>query len=77
MAWLIPLLNAIVAVPKIGEMFERWIGFISAWYVGRQQGETLRLIVDAAALGARAKTQDDRVKVADAWQKALTRSRVS
>ncbi len=71
----IAFLNAIIAVPKIGALVMDFIGALTSWYVQKQTRETQGLIADAAALGARAQTQEDRYVCAEAWQKALSRSR--
>lgn len=75
MAWVIPLLNAIAAIPKIAGYVERFAAAVVDWYIDRQQTETLKLISDAAALSARAKTREDRLKAAEKWKEALSRER--
>lgn len=47
------------------------------WYVNQSSQATLAEISDAAALAARATTDAERYAAADAWQKALSRPRVS
>ncbi len=75
---LIPaLLDALVAIPKIGAMVTSACGAIASWWVQRQTQATLADIANAAALTARAQTDADRYAAADAWQKALQNSRVS
>lgn len=75
---LIPaLLDALVAIPKIGDMVTSVVSSIVLWWAGKQKLETLSLIADAAALSARAKTDPDRYAAAAAWQKALSRPKVT
>lgn len=76
MAWVIPLLNAIAAIPKIAGYVERFAAAVVSWYVERQTRESLKQIADAAALGARAKTREERLNAAEAWRKALARDRI-
>lgn len=71
-AFIVLLLNGLVAIPKIVGYVESTVGAIVAWYVARQQANVLAAIADAAALGARAKTKEDRIAAAQAWQKALS-----
>jgi hypothetical protein len=77
MGWVIPLFNAVAAIPKIAGLVERFAAAVVEWYVSRQQRETLSLIADAAALTARAKTQKERLDAASAWARALGRDRYS
>lgn len=75
---LIPLaLNALIAIPKIGDMVMSAVNQVVQWWIQRQTNETLGQISDAAALGARAKTDADRYAVAAKWQEVLQRARVS
>lgn len=74
---LLAILNALVAIPKIAGYVEQAAAAITLWYVGRQQAQTLSQIADAAALAAKAETDADRYKAADAWASALKRPRVS
>lgn len=73
---LIPkLLEALIAIPKIGDMVSSVVDAIVSWWVARQTSETLDMIADAAALAARAETDADRYAAAAAWQKALSQPR--
>lgn len=76
-AFIYALLNALVAIPKIGDLVTSAVSGAVMWYVSRQNNETLSEIADAAAMAARATTDDERYKAAEAWQKALQRPRVS
>jgi hypothetical protein len=74
---ILAVLNAIAAIPAIAKYFEEAMAAIVGWYVARQQAETLGMIADAAALAARAVTDEDRYQAAKAWQDALARGRIS
>jgi len=50
---------------------------ITLWYCQRAQTQTLSAIADAAALAAHATTDEERYAAADAWQKALSRPRIT
>lgn len=71
------ILSALAAIPAILGYVETFAGAVVLWYVQRAQTETLSAISDAAALAARAKTDDDRYKAAAAWQAALSKPRVT
>lgn len=75
-SFLVLLLNALVAVPKLVGYVESAVSAVVGWYVARQRANVLAAIADAAALGARAKTKEDRIAAAQAWQKALNLPRV-
>lgn len=74
--WVIPLLNAIAAVPKIVGYVESFAAAVVSWYIGRQTTATLKAISDAAAFSARAKTQEERFNAAKLWRDALSRPRI-
>lgn len=76
-AWVIPLLNAIAAVPKIAEYVERFAAAVVEWWIGRQQEKTLKAIADAAAFSARATTKELRYEAAARWRDALSRPRIT
>ena len=71
------ILSALAAIPSIFGYVESFCQAVVQWYVARQNAETLGMISDAAALAARAETDEDRYKAADAWAAALKRPRVS
>lgn len=71
------ILNALIAIPKIAGYIEAFCSQLITWWIQRQTNQTLSLISDAAAMGARAKTDEERMAAAQAWQKALSRPRVS
>lgn len=73
---IIAILNALIAIPKIAGYVEDLAAAITQWYVARQTSQTLGMIADAAALAARAETDDDRYKAAQAWVDALSRDRI-
>jgi uncharacterized protein with von Willebrand factor type A (vWA) domain len=67
------LLAFIKAVPVI----DSWVRQFIALYIAGQSKETLSRISDAAAMGARALTDEERYKASEAWQKALSRPRIT
>ncbi|MBK9496890.1 MAG: hypothetical protein IPO08_20920 [Xanthomonadales bacterium] len=75
MAFVTSLLNALAAIPKIVGYVEQFAAAVTDWWIKRQTTETLAMIADAAALGARAKTQKDRLDATKAWARALGRDR--
>lgn len=77
MAFIPKLLEALVAIPKIAGLVEKYVGAVVLWYVSRQKSETLGLIADAAAYAARAQTREDRLNAAQKWQNALSRPRTT
>lgn len=76
LALLPKLLDALIAIPKIGDMVMGVVSSIVQWWLNKQTANTLGLIADAAAQGARAQTDQDRYKAAAAWQKALSQPRI-
>lgn len=74
---ILTVLNALIAIPQIAGYVESAIQGVIVWYVQRQGSETQQAIADAAALGARAQSDADRYAAAEAWQKALSRPRVT
>lgn len=77
MGWVVPLLNAIAAIPKIGEQLEKLVAKIVAWQMQRLTDAALSAIQDAAALQRRAKTKEDRYAVAQKWVDALSKPRAA
>ena len=77
MSTFIAILNALAAIPALLGFVESFAQAIVLWWVQRQTGQTLSLIADAAALAARASTDEERYASAEAWQKALSRPRVT
>ena len=76
MSWLPQLLEALISIPKIGDMVSAAIDSIVQWWAARQTAETMAKVSDAAAMAARAKTQEDRHAALDKWRDALSRPRV-
>jgi hypothetical protein len=72
----IAVLNALIAIPKIAGIVEQLCSAVSAWWISRQNEETYAKIIDAAALAARAKTQEERFIAADTWRAVLSRPRI-
>lgn len=71
------ILSALAAIPKILGYVESFAAAVTLWFVQRQNNATLAEIADAAAMAVRAETDEDRYKSAEAWQRALSRPRVS
>lgn len=67
------IIGAIRAVPIIDGWFQKLI----VAYIDGQTNETKCKIVDAAALAARAETDEERYEASKAWMVALSRPRVS
>ena len=74
---IVSILNALTAIPQILGYVEAFAAAVTGWYVQRQKAETLSKIADAAALAARAQTDQDRYAAAQAWQVALARPRIT
>lgn len=73
----IAILQALVALPKIGELVAGMIQQIVVWYLQKQQGDTLAAIADAAATAARATNEAERFAAAQKWVDALARGKIS
>lgn len=71
------ILSALAAIPAILGYIETFAGAVTLWYCQRATTQTLQNIADAAALGANAKTDADRIAVAQAWQSALSSGRIT
>ena len=67
--------SAIVGLIKAIPIVDGWMQQLVALYVTQQTAATLQGIVDAAAMAARAKTDEERYVAADAWRIALSKSR--
>lgn len=73
----IAILNGLAAIPSILGYVNSFASAIVAWYVQRQDNETLAAIADAAALSSRATDDATRYAAAAAWESALSRSRTT
>lgn len=71
------IIGGIVAFFRAIPIMDSWLQQLIAAYVTSCQQKTLSMIVDAAAMAARANTQEERYAAADAWRAALSRNRVS
>ncbi len=71
------LLNALVAIPQIASLVESFASAVTLWFCQRAQTQTLQAISDAAALAARAQSDEERYASAQAWQAALSRPRIT
>jgi hypothetical protein len=69
--------TALANIKSIAGYLDQFAGAVMLWYVQRQGTETLSQISDAAALSARAQSDQDRYAAAQAWQTALSRPRVT
>jgi len=76
MSFIVSLLNALVAIPKIAGYVEAFASWVATWYVNRLKQEQLTKIIDAASLAARAETQEERYVAAEAWRTALSAPRI-
>lgn len=76
MAFVVALLNALVAIPKIAAYVEMVIDGIVQWQIQRKKAETLAALSDAIALVARAKSQEERYAAAKKLQEAMAAGRV-
>jgi len=72
----ITILEALIALPKIGSLVSLAVEQIVTWYILKQNRDTYAAIADAAALAMRAKTDEDRFIAAESWRAVLTRARV-
>jgi hypothetical protein len=78
LAALIPaLLTALAAIPEAIALVEEIASAVTLWWMQRQSNETLAAISDAAALSAKAQSDEDRYQAAARWQSALSRPRVT
>lgn len=75
MTFVVSLLNALVAIPKIADLVMSIVETISNWYIAKADVETNKLILDAASLAVKAHNKEDRDKALDAWKIALSRTR--
>jgi len=76
-SFLVGLFTAIADVKVLAGYAMEFAGKIAIWYVQNVTSDTLAIIADAAAKGARAQTKEERFASTDEWQKALSRPRVS
>lgn len=77
MILVVAILNAIAALPPLVGYLDKFCQAVVGWWVGRQQAAVLRDIADAAALGARAKTDEERYLAAEKWKAALSKPRTT
>ena len=71
------ILSALIAIPKIGTLVSNAVSAVVLWYCQNATNQTLSAIADAAALAAKAQTDDERYAAAAAWSAALSRSRIT
>ena len=71
------ILSALAAIPSILGYVESFASAVTLWYCQRATNQTLSAIADAAALAAKASTDAERYAAAQAWQTALSTSRIT
>lgn len=76
-AVILSILNGLAAIPKIADYLNQAIQVILGWWISRQEKATLSAIADAAAMEARAETDEARYAAALQWQKAFAMGRPS
>lgn len=69
------IVGGLVAFVKAIPIIDGWFRLAMAAWMNGQTNETLTNIADAAALAARAKTDEDRYAAAAKWQAALSQPR--
>lgn len=67
------IFSCLKAIPIVDGWFQQFIVF----YINQQTQKTKADIADAAALGARATTDEERYESAKMWLAALSRPRIS
>jgi hypothetical protein len=70
------ILEALIALPKIGEQVEKALISLTAWYEAKTKAEASQAIGNAELAAKAAKTQADRLAAAQKWQEALAKKRV-
>lgn len=73
---LLAIFRAIAATKALADYAKAFAAEIVLWYVERERADALSKIADAAALAARAQTDEERYHAAQKWQEALNRPRV-
>ena len=63
------------AIAVIVEAVQSAISQITAWWIARQDASVQQKIIDAAALSARASTDEERYAAAQNWQTVLSSTR--
>ena len=69
------LFQALASIPKVLDFLKEFAGGVTHWYISQSEKKTLTLIQDAAAMSARAHTQEERQAALLKWREALTRPR--
>ena len=72
-SFFVALVALIKAIPAIERMFQQLISL----YITTQTQIVRSRIADAAALAARAQTDDERYKASDAWVDAMSSARIN
>ncbi len=77
MATLFAIFKALAEIKALADYVNQFASAVTQWYIQKQKAETLSLIADAAALAARASTDEERYQASEKWRLALSRNRVS
>jgi len=76
-AFITAALTALAAIPAIAGYVEKAVQAVVAWYINKQNSDTLAEIANAAAMAARATNEEERYAAAEQWRQALSRSRIT
>jgi hypothetical protein len=76
MVTFLTVLEAIIALPKIGAMIEKAIVAVISAYIAVQKKVTAGEIANAVALSGKSTNKEERYAALDAWRSALSRNRV-
>jgi len=71
---LLNILEALIALPKIGEQISAFLAKIVAWYLSRVREQNKEALADALHFNLKAESKEDRILAAKKWQDALSRS---
>jgi hypothetical protein len=69
------ILQALIALPKIGSLIEGWIARFKAWKHDQDLAEVQKKIAEAKAATIAAQTPEERLNAAQKWQEALKKPR--
>jgi len=69
---LLSIVEALIALPKIGEQINALLSKLLAWYISRLNNQNKEAITDALHFNLKAESKEDRIKAAKMWQDALS-----
>jgi hypothetical protein len=72
-AIVVAILEAISAIPKIGDMVGKGVSAVVLWWAQRQDQANQGAILDALAFGMKAKDKESRLEASKKWQEAISR----